>query len=45
MATAATTAESTETKRPQNCECDPESDVSLPCWPCYRAGFETKPRP
>jgi len=44
MATTQSTIEATTTNRPENCECDPESDVALPCWACFRAGFQTKPR-
>jgi hypothetical protein len=29
--------------RPQACTCAPTFD-ELPCWPCYRAGFE-EPNP
>jgi hypothetical protein len=29
-------------ERPDECDCvDWNSDIDLPCWPCYRAGFET----
>lgn len=32
---------STETDRPDDCCCeDFHTDVDLPCWPCYRDGFE-----
>jgi hypothetical protein len=28
--------------RPDDCDCaDWNSDVELPCWPCYREGFRT----
>lgn len=28
--------------RPEACECgDFETETDLPCWPCYRDGFET----
>jgi len=28
--------------RPDGCDCgDWNADADLPCWPCYRAGFET----
>jgi len=43
MATAQTTLESTDTNRPDNCECDGLSG-SLPCAPCYLDGFETPAR-
>jgi hypothetical protein len=36
-----TTAESTE--RPDDCDCAPTFE-DLPCWPCYRDGFE-EPNP
>ena len=26
--------------RPGDCDCSPRFD-DLPCWPCYRDGFET----
>jgi hypothetical protein len=26
--------------RPEDCWCAPEME-DLPCWPCYRDGFET----
>lgn len=28
-------------KRPEECTCDEFLSNDLPCWPCYRDGFET----
>lgn len=34
--------ESDAVGRPEDCECAPfMADHGLPCWPCYRDGFET----
>jgi hypothetical protein len=28
-------------ERPENCDCgDWNAGLDLPCWPCYRAGFD-----
>jgi len=29
-----------EVGRPEDCSCSPRM-TDLPCWPCYRDGFET----
>jgi len=37
----------TPCERPGDCRCSPfdvETGLRLPCWPCYRDGFE-KPNP
>lgn len=34
-----TATQTTLDERPDGCTCLPSFD-GLPCWPCYRAGFE-----
>ena len=42
LESAATDEEQSPTdERPENCDCgDWNADLDLPCWPCYRAGFD-----
>lgn len=30
-----------DAERPAECECTGAADEKLPCWHCYRVGFET----
>lgn len=38
---ATTNATTAAQARPDDCVCW-DADAELPCWPCYRAGFETQ---